>query len=154
MPQIEQRALDTPIAPRRVLCCHTNHELLDLRSDTRSAERSSLRTPVKLPGDQSLVPPEKRLRRHQRRELLETLATERLGERRKTAAFRIGEAEPAAAELGFEDAILCEEVSNHLLLVPLEPPSYHDNQDLGNHQRSFLRGEVNDAIICSIILPS
>jgi hypothetical protein len=57
MPQVRQGPLDAAVAPGRILFRHADHELLDLLGDPRSAKRSSLLTPVKLLGDQSLVPP-------------------------------------------------------------------------------------------------
>jgi hypothetical protein len=56
MPQVRQGTLNAPLAPGRILFRHTEHELLDLSSDTRSAKRASLLTSVKLLGDQALVP--------------------------------------------------------------------------------------------------
>ena len=35
-----------------------------------------------------------------------------------------------ATKPGFEDAIFCEEIRDDLLLVPLEPPSDHGDQDV------------------------
>lgn len=54
-------------------------------------------------------------------------------ERCKTAAFRIGQAQPPAAKLGFEEAILCLQVGNDLLLVTLKSAGEHGEQDLWDH---------------------
>ena len=53
-----------------------------------------------------------------------------MGERRKAAAFGVGESQPAAAELGFEDAIFLLQIRDHLLLVPLEPAGDHGDEDM------------------------
>jgi hypothetical protein len=57
MSHVGQSTLDATIALRRILFGHADHELLNLLGDTRSANRASRRAPVKLLGDQSLVPP-------------------------------------------------------------------------------------------------
>jgi hypothetical protein len=49
------------------------------------------------------------------------------------AAFGVGQAQPAPAELGFEDAVFHEERCDDLLLVTLDPPSEHGEQQLEDH---------------------
>ena len=95
-----------------------------------------MRAPVKLLRDQSLVPPQEGLRSHKCRNLFQTLATERVSQRGEAAAFGIGQAQPAPAELGFQDAVFLKQIRNHLLLMPLQPASDHRDQDLENHSRS------------------
>src|SRR2546426_10330373 len=105
MAQVRQRPLDPSIAPGGVLFRHADHELLDLLGDTRSAQRAPLLAPIKLLDNKVAIPAQESLGRHQRGEFLETLAAERVGQRRKAAAFGISEAEPTATEVGFEDAV-------------------------------------------------
>ena len=133
MPQVRQGTLDAAIAPGRILFRHADDELLDLLGDTRSAKLSSLRAPVKLLGDQSLVPAQEGIGRDEGGDLFEALATKRVGERREAAAFRVRQAQPAATELGFEDAVFLKEIRDDLLLVPLEPASDHGDQDVEDH---------------------
>jgi hypothetical protein len=64
------------------------------------------------------------------------LAAEGVGTRREATAFRVRQAQPAAPELGFEDAIFLKEIRDDLLLVLLEPSGDHGDQDLENHSRS------------------
>ena len=139
MPQIRQGPLDASIAPGRILFGHADDELLDLLSDTRSAQRSPLLAPVKLLGDEALIPAQEGLGRHKRGELFQTLAPERVGQRRKAAAFGIGEAQPTPTEVGFEDAVFLKEVGDDLLLVPLEPAGDHGDKDMQDHRRSSRR---------------
>ena len=94
---------------------------------------SALRAPVKLLGDQSLVPAQEGIGRDEGRDLFEALAAERVGERREAAAFGVRQAQPAATELGFEDAVFLEEIGDDLLLVPLEPAGDHGDQDVEDH---------------------
>ena len=113
---------------------------------------SSLRAPVKLLGDQSLVPAQEGIGRREGRHLFEALATERVGERREAAAFGVGQAQPAATELGFEDAIFLKEIGDDLLLVPLEPAGNHGDEDVQDH--GVPRVESRDVIVRSSILPT
>jgi hypothetical protein len=58
------------------------------------------------------------------------LAAEGVGKRREATAFRVRQAQSAATELGFEDAIFLKEIRDDLLLVPLEPSRNRGNQDV------------------------
>ena len=55
MPQICQSALDASITPGGILLGQTYDQLLHLLGATRSAKLLSLRAPVKLLRDQSLI---------------------------------------------------------------------------------------------------
>jgi hypothetical protein len=81
-------------------------------------------------------PPQERVWGYKRGDLLETLTAERMGEHRETAAFHLGQTQPAAAEVGFEDAVFREEIRDDLLLVTLKPASDYRDQDLQDHKRS------------------
>jgi hypothetical protein len=87
-----------------------------------------------------LVPPQKRIRRDEGSKCFEALAPKRVGEGRKTAAFRVREPEPTATELGFEDTIFLKEIGDDLLLVPLQPASNHGDQDLKDHSTPQVGG--------------
>ena len=52
------------------------------------------------------------------------------------AALGIGEPQSLRTELRFENTILFLKVSDHLLLVPLDPTSDHRDQDMEHHSRS------------------
>jgi hypothetical protein len=56
-----------------------------------------------------------------------------MGQRGETAAFGVGQAQPAPAELGFEDAVFREEIRDDLLLVTLDLPSEHGEQQSEDH---------------------
>jgi hypothetical protein len=105
----------------------------DLLSDTRSVTPSSLCTPVKLRGDQSLVPPQEGVGGDEGCYLLEALATERVSERRETAAFGVSKPQAATAEVRFEDAIVLKQIGNHLLLIPLQPAGNHGDEHVEDH---------------------
>ncbi len=60
---------------------------------------------VKLLRDQSSVPAHEGIGCSESGELFEAFTTKRVGQRSKSAAFGIGEAEPSVAKLSFENAI-------------------------------------------------
>jgi hypothetical protein len=64
------------------------------------------------------------------------LSSEWAGKRREATAFGVRQAYPAPAELGFQNTIFLDEASDDLLLVPLEPPSDHSDEDVEDHSCS------------------
>ena len=74
---------------------------------------------LELVGDQSLVPTQERVRRSDCGDLFKTPATERMGQGGKAAAFGVGQVQPAAVEVGFEDAVFLLQIDDNPLLVPL-----------------------------------
>src|SRR5262245_42532447 len=133
MSEIRECPLNPAIAPGRIVCGHLDHELLDLCSDTRSATQASLCAPVKLCGDQALIPSQEGVGGDEGRDLLETRATERVSEHRKAAAFGVSELQATTAEVSFGDANFLKQISNHLLLMPLQPAGYHDAEYMEDH---------------------
>jgi hypothetical protein len=105
MPQVRQSPLDATVTPAGVLLGHAHDQLLDLLGDTRSAKRSSRLAPVKLLGEQSLVPAYEAVGSRDGRNRFETFAAEGMGQRGETATFDVRQAQSAATEPGFEDAI-------------------------------------------------
>jgi hypothetical protein len=136
MPQIRQSALDASITPGSILLGHTYNQLLHLLGDTRSATLLSLLAPVKLLGDQLLGPMHEGIWRGERGNLFEALATERVSERSETAAFGVGEAEPATVELGFENAVFLVQISDDVLLMTLNPAGDHGDEHVQDHALS------------------
>ena len=80
MPQVRQGALNAAIAPGGILFGHAHDELLRLLRDTRASQLSAARAPVKLLGDQALVPAQEGVRRGKRGDVFEALAAKRVGE--------------------------------------------------------------------------
>ena len=152
MSQIGQRPLDAPVAPRRILFRHAQDELLHLLGDTRPAQLAALLTAVKLLGDQSLVPAQKRVWRGDGGDLFQARAPEGVGERREAAALGLGQAQPAPAQLEFEDTVFLEEIGDDLLLVPLEPAGDHGDEDMQDHRIPQVGSR--DVMVCSSILSS
>jgi len=106
MAHVRQGALDTPIAPRRILFGHLDHKPLDLLGHRWPTTLGAAHASVKLLRAQSFVPAQESLGDGKRDDLFETLTAEGIGKGSKAAAVGVSQAQPAATELGFEDAIL------------------------------------------------
>jgi hypothetical protein len=119
-----------------MLFCHLDGEPLDLFRYRWPTELGAAFAPVELLRNQLLVPAQEGVGCGNRGDLFEAFPAKRVSERSETTAFRIGEAESAAAKLGFEDTVFCEKIGDDLLLVTLEPASDHGDEDLENHSYS------------------
>ena len=86
MPEICHSALNATVTPGRVFLGHTHDELLHLCDNTWSSQLSALLAPVKLLGDQSLVPAQERVWGGERSDLLQARAAEGVGQRSKPLA--------------------------------------------------------------------
>jgi hypothetical protein len=133
VPQVREGALDASIAPGRILLSHADHELFDLFGHTRSSKRSAVLAPLECLRDEAVVPAHEGIGGGNRGHLLEACATEWVGQRSKAAAFHVGQAQPSAAELGFEDAILFLEIGDDVLLVTVDPTGECGEQQLEDH---------------------
>jgi hypothetical protein len=77
------------------------------------------------------MPPQKRVRRHNRGHLAQGGAPETLSTRRPPAPLIIREPQPSAAQPGPQDSMLFHQIRDHLLLLPIEPAG-----EGGEEQRS------------------
>jgi hypothetical protein len=77
-PQIRQCPVNTAVSPVSVLLGHVNDHLLDVGGGTRPSG-TALSAAVVLFSDQSLVPAQQRLRRHDRGELSQELTAQSFG---------------------------------------------------------------------------
>src|SRR5256885_16276359 len=100
----------------------------------------ALRASVKLLRDKPLVPAQEGVRRSNRGNFFQALASERVGQRCKPPAVGIGEAQPAVAELACEDAVFLLEIGDDLLLVALQPADEHGDQDVEDHGVPQVKG--------------
>src|SRR5262245_31339494 len=157
VPQVRQGALVAPVTPRPVLFGHADHELFNLLRDTRASQLLTMPTPIKLLRNQVLVPPQKGVGGDNRGNLLQTFAAKRVSQRSKPAAFGIRQAQSVATELGFEDTVFLMQIGDNLLLVPLEPPSDHGDQNVEDHSApqvgigvSMVRFSIHPTQVASI----
>ncbi len=135
MSEIRESPFDPGVAPARTLTSYTEHELGDLLPHAWSP-RLSPRAVVPLPRDQPPVPGQDRVRSDDRRHVAQDLSTERLAFHREPSSLVIGEAETLATELAFEDAVLLDEVINHILLMAVDPSSDGDQKELPGLKRA------------------
>src|SRR5919199_5507575 len=115
MAQVRQRPLDPSIAPGWILFGHADDELFDLLSDPRAAKLMALRASIELLRDESLVPAQERVRRGEHGDFLQARATERVSQCSKTVAFGVGQPQPSATKVGFEDAVFLLKIGDNLL---------------------------------------
>jgi hypothetical protein len=59
-----------------------------------------------------------------------------VGEPGEASALGLGQAQPSATELSFDDAVFLAQIGDNPLLVILDPPGDHGNQNVKNHRRS------------------
>jgi hypothetical protein len=97
--------------------------------------------------DEPVIPPHKGIRSGKRCDLFETLATKRVGECGEAATLGIGEPQSLRTECSFENAVFFLKVSDHLLLVLLDPASDHRDQEMENHSCSSGRQPWRDRAI-------
>ena len=75
-----------------------------------------------------------------------------MGQRGEAAALGLGEMEPSASELRFEDTVFREEIGDDLLLVPLQLAGHHSNEHVQDH--GVPRVESRAVSVHSSILPT
>jgi hypothetical protein len=118
---------------RRILLGHAHDELFHILRDTGTAKLTAVLTAIKLLRDQSLVPAHERVGRGDGGHLFETCTAERMGQCGEAAAFGVGQVQPAAAEMGFEDTVFLSQVGDDLLLMTLDPTREYGEQELEDH---------------------
>ena len=131
---------------------HAHDELFDFLGDTRASKRFALLAAIELVGNQSLVPTQESIGRGEGGERFEALTAQWIRQCGETAALGVGKTKPAAAVLGFEDAILLLKVGDHLLLVPIDPASDHGDEDVQDH--GVPRVESRDVMVPFSIRPT
>ena len=118
------------ISPARVLFGHPDNQLADLRHDTRTPDSLPRISPFR--SDESPVPREDRLRRDDGGDLAQGLPAQRLSFRRQSTALVVGEthAFPARLELLFQDAVLFDQVGDHVRLLTGDPAGERRQEEL------------------------
>src|SRR5262245_11096276 len=127
MPEVLQRALDPPVAPRRILSRHPHCQLADLGEDAGPSDAASGRRPF--PRDELAVPSQNRLGGDKRRYLRQHRSPEHVAPTRQPAALRVGQLQPASSDLRFENAILLSQILNYVELVAIDPTCQSHQQN-------------------------
>ncbi len=128
MAEVLEGADDAVVAPGRVFARHSDDVHGDALHDELAVGVLARERP--LLGDELPVPAEDRLRRDDRRELVEHAPAEWDAADGEPDAIVIIQAELAPAERRFEDAVLLAEVLEDALLVAAEPAGEEDGEDL------------------------
>ncbi len=76
------------------------------------------------------MPPQNRVRCHNRRHLTQRSPPEAVSPRREASPLIVREAQTSAAQLRPQDAILFHEIRDHVLLLPTEPPGNGGKEEL------------------------
>ena len=128
--QISQRTLDSRVAPARRFPGNTNREICDLLRHGWPPCVSPFGAVVPLLGNQSSMPAENRVGRHDRDDLGQHPVSEGSSLRRQATSLGVGQAKPSAPELLLQYSILFAKVLDHGVLFAADPPSDGDDEDL------------------------
>jgi hypothetical protein len=134
--EVCQRALDATVTPGWIRFGHLDREPLNLFRYGWPTQLCATHAAIEVLSHEAAIPAQERVGGGKRGDLLEAFPPEWIGKRRKATAFGIGEAEPMPLEFPFEYAVFLKKIRDDLLLVPLQPASNHDDQDVENHGRS------------------
>lgn len=126
--ELLQLALDTAVAPVRVVGRHPHDQLADRLHDSGTADALAGVRPLR--GDQLAVPAEDSVGRDDGGHLTEQPAPEGPALRGEAPALVIGQPQALAAELFLENAVLLDEVLNGLRLVAIDPAGEARQEEL------------------------
>ena len=128
MPNVLEGPANARVAPGWVFFGHPHDELPDLLDHAGTSEPLAGIGPF--PGDEVSVPPQNGVRRHDRRDLAQCHASKAVSTHRETTPLILRESQPAAAQLGTQDAILFHQIPDHVLLTSTEPAREGREEDL------------------------
>ena len=124
---VRQRTLDSVVTPVRVFLGKAKDQIYDNLPDSWPADAFPIPAVIPFLGDQHPVPPQDRIRREQRADFFESLATEDLAFDRQSTPLIIVQQDAFLAELLFEDLVFGSQVFNHFLLLAIDPTSEDDD---------------------------
>jgi hypothetical protein len=131
VPEIGQGALDAIIAPGRILLGETDHQVLDALRDRWTAGLVlSAVTVVPLLRNEGTVPTQDGVRREERADLCQELATEDFSFDSQASTLVVVQQDAAFAEFLLEDLVLGAEIVNDLLLLLVDPAREDGEQQL------------------------
>ena len=129
MLQVRQGSLDPRVAPPAVVGGHPRDQRADLAHDRRPS-RTTTGTPIVLLGDESPVPCQQRIRRHDRGELAQQPSSQCPGFRGEPTALVVSEAQATGAELFPQDAVLFLKIVDDVALLLVDPAGERDQDEL------------------------
>ncbi len=128
--QIRQGTLDSRVTSTRCFPGYANGEDGDLLHHGRPSRVVPSGTVVPLVGNQSSMPPENRVRCHDRGDLGQDPVSDGFSFRCQTTSLGVGQAKTSPAELLLQYLILFAEVLDHGILVAADPASGGNDEDL------------------------
>lgn len=97
------------------------------------------------------MPSQDRLRRDDRRKLIQKSTAEGHPAHGEPAAVGVGQPESPAAKLAFEDAVLLEKVVENALLVAVEPAGEDDGENVEHGRHGAREGSDLTPVVNQII---
>jgi hypothetical protein len=133
MAEVLHSATNTRVAPGRILLRHSHDERGDVRFGGRATRPQRPRTVVLL-RDESSVPTQNSVRRHDARDRREVPTAEHVASHGETAPLAVSQAQSSGTVHRAEDAVLLEQVVNDRLLVSIDPAG-EQQEDQGERGR-------------------
>src|SRR5688572_17400798 len=127
MPDILKRALNSRVAPGRILLGHPHHEALNLGEHAATARwRPDVRP---FASDELPMPAQQRVRSDNRGDLAQpsTAYASRAGG--ESPSVIVGQLQAVAPQLATQEAVLFDQIAEHPVLLALQPPCEN-----GEHQ--------------------
>jgi hypothetical protein len=124
------------VAPARILSRHAHDKFANVGVNTGPSRQSRSVRP--LACDQLAVPPQDRVRRHDRRHVREHPTAEAVTKAGKSPSFMVIQPQPTTAQLPFESPVLFSEERDHIALFSLKPAEQsRDDQVQRKHAPSL-----------------
>jgi hypothetical protein len=140
VPEILEGTLNPRIAPRPVFLGHAHHELPDLGKDTATAGLLPRRRP--LARHQLPVPSQQRVRRDDRREVMQGLPTEPVGSHGEAPPVSGRQPQATPTDLFPQETILFDQIGERLSLPAIEPAGDGEEQQAEHrhvdHERELI----------------
>jgi hypothetical protein len=105
MPHILQRTLDPRVAPRRIFLRHPHDQAPNLEEDVVAAGLPRVRP---FPRNQSAIPPQQRVGRHDRGDLQEDCPAHPVRTGGQPAAIVVSQAQPPAPKLAPQELVFLD----------------------------------------------
>jgi len=146
MPHVMRRALDPCVAPGRILRRHTDHEAPDVGQHPGLTRPSGV---CPLLGDKLTMPPQQRVRRHDRGHSSQRLTAHLEGAYGEPPPVFIGQAHAPPSQLSPEEAVFLDQVGKCFPLSAIQPAGQYHQQHLDgrrvDHERELISRSVISA---------
>ena len=128
--EVGQRSLDAIVTPGRILACHAEHQLDDFLGHGRTADRLALVAVVPFLSDEHPMPAEDRVRREERADFLQSLASEHFPFDGQSSPLIVVEQDAFRTVQFLEHGVLRTQVIDCLLLLAVDPAGEDREEEL------------------------